>query len=299
MDISKLLDELGASGEDRSGVEKFFQANPSAASKASGWYENGLRQSDYDRKMNMLKAEHESAMQRVNETEQTLATTREGMNGQYLQAIRDREEAERKLSSVQARIKSVTTSYQVPLTEFDGFLSGDNPNPGGIPNPANPNPANNDQYVSREDFNTVVDLTKRLPMLPVTLMKLQREHHELTGTYFDEQTLMDKALELRKPIGEVADMMYGLTQKRQEKHDSAIRAEERSKADTEWKAKISREGANPIRSDIPGSQPGPVFNLKRPDVPNVPGPRPDRLQSGVEAAVAAFREGKYRQDKSA
>ncbi len=292
MDINKLLDELGATGEDRSAVESFFTKNPTAAQKASDWRENGLRQSDYDRKMNMLKAEVDADKSRVSQAEAAILASRDTMNGQYTKALQDREAAENKLAQTTARINRVATEYNIPVTEFgiDGA-------PGGNPNPAprnDPNPSpQDDRYVSKQDFETVVDLTKRLPMLPVQLMKLQREHQELFGTYFDEQTVIDKALELKKPLEQVADLMFGMTAKRTEKHDAQIRQEERAKVETEMKAKYSQSQVNPMRTDL-NVKPGPVFELKRPDVAGVPGPRADRTQSGVEAAVNAFREGKYR-----
>ena len=59
------------------------------------------------------------------------------------------------------------------------------------------------------------------------------------------------------------------------------------------KAKYSQVNVNPLRTDI-NVKPGPVFELKRPEPAGVPGPRADRSASGVEAAVNAFREGKYR-----
>jgi hypothetical protein len=296
MDISKLLDELGATGEDRTAVESFFTKNPTAAQKASDWRENGLRQSDYDRKMNMLKAEVDADKARVTQAEQAILASRDTMNGQYTKALEEREAAENALAATRARINRVATEYTIPLTEFG--IEGSNPNPPN-PQPQRPQTQPDPQYVSRQDFDTVVDLTKRLPMLPVQLMKLQREHQELFGTYFDEQTVIDKALELKKPLEQVADLMFGMTAKRNEKHDNQVRLEERAKVETEMKAKYSQANVNPMRTDV-NAKPGPVFELKRPEIAGVPGPRPDRLQSGVEAAVNAFRESKYRpQEKSA
>ena len=294
MDLSKFLDELGATGEDRANVEKFFTANPTAAQKATGWFENGLRQSDYDRKMNMLKAEVEAQKATLTQAEQTLLASRDTMNTQYTTALADREAAESKLAALQARIKNVATTYQVPVDEFGIPKDGDPP---PVRKEAQPNNPNND-FVSKNDFSQLAELTKKLPMLPVQLMKLQREHFELTGTHFDEMALVEKSLELQKPVEQVADLMFGLSQKRTEKHDAAIRADERAKAEVEMKAKYSREGANPIRTDL-NVQPSAVFKLSRPEPQGVPGPRPDRLQSGVEAAVNAFREGKYRPHQNA
>ena len=291
MDVAKLLDELGATGEDRTAVESFFSKNTKAAETVSGWRENGLRQSDYDRRMNMGKAEIEAEKARIADAERTLVSTRDTMNGQYTKALADREAAETRLAAVQARINRVATEYSVPVTEFG--LDAPNPDPNNPPRrePVNNNQSN-DQYVSKQDFETLTDLTKRLPMLPVTLMKLQREYHDLFGQYFDEQTVIDKALELKKPIEQVADLMFGMSTKRAEKHDAEIYAKATADADAKWKTKVSQMEVNPMRTDL-APKPGPVFELKRPEVAGVPGPRPDRTQSGVEAAVAAFREHKY------
>jgi hypothetical protein len=297
MDISKLLDELGATGEDRTAVESFFTKNPTAAQKASDWRENGLRQSDYDRKMNLGKAELDASQARVAQAEAAILASRDTMNGQYTKALEEREAAENALAATRARINRVATEYNIPATEFglDGTQQTQQTQQTQRTQQTQPDP----RYVSRQDFDTVVDLTKRLPMLPVQLMKLQREHQELFGTYFDEQTVIDKALELKKPLEQVADLMFGMTAKRNEKHDNQVRLEERAKVETEMKAKYSQANVNPMRTDV-NAKPGPVFELKRPEIAGVPGPRPDRLQSGVEAAVNAFRESKYRpQEKSA
>ena len=293
MDLNKFLDELGFSGEDRASVEKAFTANPAAVTKAAGFYENGLRQSDYDRKMNMLKAEVDAQRSNLTEAERTLLASRDTMNSQYTQALKDREEAENKLASLQSRIKNVATQYQVPVDEF-GL-----PKDGEQPPPVRTTPANNNQpdpqYASRQDFETLTDLTKRLPMLPIELMDIAQQYTDAFGTMkgFSAKAVVDKSLELQKPVGHVADLMYGLTAKQTEKHEATIRADERAKAETEFKAKYSREGANVIRPDLQ-TKPGAIFELKRPETAGVPGPRPDRTQSGVEAAVNAFREGKYR-----
>lgn len=298
MDINKLLDELGATGEDRTAVESFFTKNPNAAQKASDWRENGLRQSDYDRKMNMNKAEYEADKARLAQAEAAILASRDTMNGQYTQALADREEAQNKLAQTTARITRVATEYNIPVTEFgiDGTQTQQTQQTQQTRQTQQPQ---NDQYVSKQDFNTILDLTKKLPMLPVQLMKLQREHFELFGTSFDEEAVVNKALELHKPVAEVADLMFGMSAKRVEKHDAQIRQDERAKSDAEWKTKVSQNAVNPIRTDL-NIKPGAVFELKRPEqLQGIPGPRPDRLQSGVESAVNAFREGKYRAEKSA
>ena len=296
LDVNRLLDELGATGEDRTAVESFFTKNPTAAQKASDWRENGLRQSDYDRKMNMLKAEVDADKARVSQAEATILASRDTMNSQYTQALADREAAENRLAQTTARINRVATEYNIPVTEFG--IDGTQTQQTQQTQP--PRQQQNDDHVSRQDFNTVLELTKKLPMLPVQLMKLQREHFELFGTSFDEEAVVNKALELKKPLAEVADLMFGMSAKRVEKHDAQIRQDERAKADAEWKTKVSQNAVNPIRTDL-NVKPGPVFELKRPEaLQGIPGPRPDRLQSGVEGAVSAFREGKYRpQEKSA
>ena len=290
--VNALLDELGATGEDRTAVESFFTKNPTAAQKASDWRENGLRQSDYDRKMNMLKAEVDADRARIQQAEQTILASRDTMNAQYTQALADREAAENRLAQTTARINRVATEYNIPVTEF-GIDGTQTQQTQQTQQTTRQQTQQNDDYVSRKDFDTVVDLTKKLPMLPVQLMKLQREHHDLFGTYFDEEAVINKALELKRPLEQVADLMFGMSAKRVEKHDAQIRQEERSKVETELKAKYSQANVNPIRTDL-NAKPGPVFELKRPDPAGIPGPRADRTASGVEAAVSAFREGKYR-----
>jgi hypothetical protein len=297
MDVSKLLDELGATGEDRTAVERFFSANPNAAQKASDWRENGLRQSDYDRKMNMLKAEVTAEKTRISEAETQLAASRDTMNSQYTQALRDREEAQNRLAAVSARITRVATEYQVPVTEFGLDAAGTTPPNPAVTQPARePNPNNNGQFVSRADFDSLTDLTKRLPMLPVDIMAAERDYRKAFGNDdgFDPKAVINKALELQRPVAEAADLLYGIGAKQKERYEATIRQDERAKADAEWKTKVSQNAANPMRTDLTQA-PGVVFNLKRPEITGgTPGPRPDRTASGVEGAVAAFREGKYR-----
>lgn len=296
MDLNKFLDELGATGEDRSAVESFFTKNPNAATRVNDWRENGLRQSDYDRKMNMLKAEVDADKARVSQAEAAILASRDTMNGQYTQALADREAAENKLAQTTARINRVATEYNIPVTEFgiDGTQQAQQTQQ---TQHTRQTTQQADNSVSRQDFETLTDLTKKLPMLPVQLMKLQREHQELFGTYFDEEAVINKALELKKPLADVADLMFGMSAKRTEVHDNKIRQEAIAANDAVWKTKMSQQNVNPMRTDL-NVKPGPVFELKRPEaLQGIPGPRPDRLQSGVEGAVNAFREGKYRPEQ--
>lgn len=291
MDLSKLLDDLGAAGEDRTAIEKFFTDKPEAATKLNGWRENGLRQSDYDRLMNGSKAEITAEKERLKQAEQDLLKARDGMNGQFEQALKDKETSETRLAALIARTRRVATEYGVSEDEFkiDGVSAP--PASATVTPPAN---VDTSKFVSREEFEKVQQIASRLPMLAIRLPQMQREHIRLFGKEFDEQNLLDRAMKENRDIDTVFEQEFGITAKRKEVEEATIRADERSKAEAEFRARQSQENVNTVRTDImPRS---PLFQMKPIDVQRVAA---NRTSSGVAGAIAAFEAGKYAEKKSA
>lgn len=289
MDITKILDELGATGDERAGIEAFFTKNAGAAQKVADWHENGLRQSDYDRKMNGWKAQKEAEERRLKEAEATLIGSRDKMNQQYLDALKEREEAVAAKAALEAKMKTLADAYSIDPNDLK---LGETPPSKTVTQPPNPQPTGD--FVSRKDFEEVAGLLDRSVMLPVKLQKMQRQHHELFGNHFDEEELLAEAKRQERPIEQVWNDKFGVAQKREEVTAAKYRAEGKAAADQEWQAKVSQKQVEVMRTDL---QPrSPIFEVKRPTAAE---PVKDRTSSGVDAAVAAFNAGKYREQRSA
>lgn len=291
MDISKLLDELGASGEERAGIEAFFTKNEGAVKKVTEWRENGLRQSDYDRKMNGWKAQQEAEERRLKEAEATLVASRDKMNQQYLDALKEREEAVAAKAALEAKMKTLADAYSIDPNDIK--LGEPTPKP-VVTQPPNPQP--NGDYVSRKEYEEVVGLFDKGMKLAPAMQRIQLEHFKLFGNYdgFDPEELLTDALKQERSPEKVWKDKFGVDAKKEEITAAKYREEGRAEEEKKWQAKVSQGAVNPMRTDVQIKSP--IFEVKTPEKG---APIRDRTQSGVADAVAAFNSGKFREQKTA
>lgn len=306
INIKAILDELGATGDDRNLLEQYFTKNEPLAAKLNEWREGGLRQSDYTRRMEGLKATETAKLAELATQEQNLTQIRENMNAQFLQAQKDREAAEVRAAAMQAHVKRLQAEWNLPEAAVKDILDGAAPAPASAgPAPSVNGPVNFDasQFVSRKDYDELKSLALKLPTLATKLPGMRAQHQALFGECppdFEEK-LLAEAQKQQRPIETVWDNVYGVTEKRNAANEARIRADERAKAETEFKAKYSQSNVNPVtalRPDLNG-QNSPIFHqesgkYQRPGVT----PAMNRLTS-VQNAVQAFSQGKYRRPEVA
>jgi len=300
VDVKKFLDELGATGEDRAAVEQFFAKNDTAASKLKDWGENGLRQSDYSRRMDGLKATEDAKRAELQAEEARLAQARDGMNVQFLKANEDREKAEVATAAIAAKVKRLAVEWNIPEANVKDILGGA-PEVQAPPQQVNgPVQFDASKFVPRDEYNTLKDIALRMPELNIALTSIARQHQQLFGECPPdlERKLLDEARKQQRPIEQVWDNLYGVNEKRQAAHDTQVRQEERAKVETEWKAKLSAAsvGTMPLRPEVADS---PVFKLEPLNKNRPAAHGAAHAASSIGNAVTAFNSGKYKRPEFA
>lgn len=279
--LTKSLTEAGIAPE----AVTQLVANEKAAQTMQTWLESGLRQSDYDRKMNTGKAEIAASQRTLQEERDAFEKHKKAINDQFLSAQTEREKAESQLGTVRAKIKTASQVYGVDLEKE---LFGDAP-------PPNPNPPKPPESVIPDDFRRRVDEVAN--MVPLTLelqaemLDISRQHADLfpdKPLLFKE--LLEEATKQRRSPTQVWDDKFGATAKRQELRDKKISDEAYERAKQELEKKYSGQIVNGLRTTLPTS---PMFNLSK--EPLKPGDRNARSSEAVQRAVEALASGKYRQ----
>jgi hypothetical protein len=263
VDVNKLLDELGATGEERSQVEKFF-AKPEVLAKASDWYENGLRQSDYSRRMDGLAATERARMAQIESEEKRLKDTFDSLNTQFSKAQQEREQAETKAAAMAARVKTLAAEWNIPEAEVGKILENQAPPaPSSAPPASSTSPAALDpaQFVSRKEYETLAAVALKLPQFAAAFPMMRDQHRALFGSVPDdfETKILEEARKQERPLPVIWDNLYGVEQKKKEVHDTQIRADERAKVEAEYKQKYSRGEVAPMTLQSPAS---PIFSLE-------------------------------------
>jgi hypothetical protein len=241
--VTKNLTDLGL---DPQLVQQII-ANEKVAAGLQGYVESGLRQSDYDRKMNSGKAEIAAAKQELDEFKAKLESDRVRMNGQFLTAQQEREAAESRLAAVQAKAKTLGQVYGI---DAEKELFGD-----AIVQP----PARQTQQpdVSNDFTRRLEQVESLVPgqvNLTTELMDIARQHAELFPSQsLNFQDLMKDSIAQRRSPTSVWDDKFGATAKRQEITADKFRAEGRAQAEAEYKQKLSEQKVNPFGIATPPS----------------------------------------------
>ena len=291
MPFETVVKELTAAGVDATKVEELIK-DEKIATALQRSIENGLRQSDYDRKMNLGKAELAAEKQRLAEQAAELETTKTRMTAEFLEAHRQREEAEALNSEVLARAKTASAVYGTDLVKelFGDHTPGAPPArtaPAAAPPPAGPD--------VNKRIDGVEELFRALPNLMVDMQSIAIEHATLfPDKPFNPREIMDKAVELRQPVTQVWDNLYGATAKKQEIQAEKFRQEgavaERARLEQEQ----SKRAATPFGMKTPAS---PIFAAAAKSAAargtTETNGRDQRRAEAVQRATAAMAEGKY------
>jgi uncharacterized protein with von Willebrand factor type A (vWA) domain len=285
MPFEQLAKDLTAAGVSQAAAEEILK-NEQAAAALNGWREGGLRQSDYDRKMNSGKAEIEASRTALAEEKARLEADRARINEQYLSALQDREKAATQLATVRAKAKTVSDTYGI---EIDKELFG-----GEQPEPVKPKPAAEASGVPADvdrRLQTVEDLFRNNFEFQAQMLDIMMEHAQL----FPEKPLvvkelLDDAMKQRRTPKAVWDDKFGATAKRQDLHDEKIRLEGAAAERAKWEKKISEGAVNPLRMDVPASA---IFGLGANKLAQGPRDRGTRAAEAIQRATNALVAHKY------
>ena len=221
-----------------------------------------LRQADYDRTMNKLKADHKTAMDGVVGLQTELTGWRTEAQGKLDKAMGDLQARDTTIAQYQARVTQIATDYGLDLNTLMPAAAAA-PNPTASPAPsASPNPAANEGFRKfQEDFDKAKQI---FPLLPAELHDLSVEHQELYGKPLSKSLeLVSTALKEGRSVRDVWAEQYKVEDRRkeitlqaQQQHDAEIRADERNKVLSEASVPTFRPDAprSPIFSAIPQKQ---------------------------------------------
>ena len=288
LDLNGWLEEAtkraGLSAEERKTLEGVLGSKPGFTTYLE---ESGLRQSDYDRKMNKLKEEHEQRLAEIAEKEAAADrfATQNGEwyaqnNSAFIKAQKDIATLREKEAALTERMRGLATRYGVPEEE----LNIPAPVAPAVPDAAAP-AFDTSKFVSRDE---AMKEMAAMPLVTAELQELAEDHRDLFGKPLrGAKDLVQKAIKANKSIRQVWEEENKVADRRKANEEAAInkRIED-----------AVRERETKIRSEV-----------------NLPAPRPTEQRSpvvdhfakgrvaeakdsgrGLRAALAAYNEGKYR-----
>lgn len=287
LDLNGWLEEAtkraGLSAEER----RLLEGVVSKPGLSTYLEESGLRQSDYDRKMNKLKEEHEQRLAEIAEKEAAVDRFA-AQNGQWYsensgkltKAERDLQTLREKEAALTEKMRGLATRYGVPEDELN------------LPTPTTPAAAtaapafDTSKFVSRDE---ALKEMAAMPLVTAELQELAEDHRDLFGKPLrGTKELVQKAIKANKSIRQVWEEENKVADRRRANEEAAInkRIED-----------AVRERETKIRSELhlpeprPHEQHSPIVDRFAKGRAADAGKDPSR---GLRAALAAYGEGKYR-----
>jgi len=286
MPFETVVKELTAAGVDPAKAEEIIK-DEKIATALQHSLEHGLRQNEFDRKMNLGKAELAAEKQRVAEQAAGLETERTRMTEQFLEAQKQREAADMVLAEALARAKTAEATYGVPLTKeiFGDHTPG--PAPTRKPEPVQQPPAVDPALGKRMD--DLEGLFQALPELQLEFQDIAVRHAQLfPDKPLDMKAVWSKAKELRQKPTQVWDNLFGATQKEEEIVAERYRLEGEARARTKFEQDASKRAAAPF--GVPAA-PSPIFAAAANK--NTGNDRTRNMAEAVQRATEAMMSGKY------
>lgn len=256
-----------------------------------------LRQSDYSKQMDALKAQIKTQQDELAAANERLAAevaewaVVQAKGKDATEKMRtDMEAAQNDVLRLQQALRKTATDHQL---NYDDLVKGIDVKP-PVKVDDKTNVIDTSKFVGTDQHAA---LTRMALRLPAQLAAIQHEHHELTGEWLNPETIIAeietragtprnaKSLEAR----DVWEELHGIPAKREakakEKHDKEIAdAEARGAERARSESQLPNGGAPPV------GQHAPVFRQEHKSVLQRP-------SAGVpnQSAVTALRSGKYRQ----
>jgi len=288
-----LMEDMGFTEKEITEQKLIEAFTPDRIAKLEEGY---MRQSDYDKSQNELKAEIKkqsddlaAAQQRLDAEVAEWATVQASGRQATDKMRTDLEAAQNDVLRFQQVLKKTADSAGL---NYDDLVKGIEPKPPVKKD--EPPPFDESKFVSRDSYQALVNMALHTPAI---LDRIQREHFELTGEYVNPEEIVaevqtraktkgnQKSLELR----DVWEEKYGIAEKRTAKakkdHDEEIAA-----AEKRGREAAMSEAALPGGGQMPVGSHAPIFRGERKSVLERPQP-----QVASQAAVTALRTGKYRQ----
>jgi hypothetical protein len=186
---------------------------------------SALRQADYDRLMNQTKTQLSSKMQEIQGYEQSLATWRGQTEAQVAQV-----QAELNKARAEAqRIRQVAYSYNLTDEDLGAPVApattppGVDPTQSGTKMTDTPKPFSIDDVLTNEKFQ---ELSQMFTLLPAEVADITAEHVRLFGAQPDKmREITNKALAERRPLRDVWEETYEVSDKREDLKKVAFEAE--------------------------------------------------------------------------
>jgi hypothetical protein len=247
--------------------------------------EMALRQSDYSRRMTEVQNKEKS----LTETERALTQWKSEAEAKLKQAMTDRDSLRTTQSQYEAQVRKVADAYGFDADE----VLKPNGQPVAVSSPMSQPSIDPNNFISKEEWTKQsATVQQLLPQLTGTMIDLAAQHQSLFGQPLgNSRVLLEKALAEKRSLEDVWADEYKVAERRQQVADEKqkqwedkIRAEERQKIMSEQSLPMS------ARSDQPRAA---VFTMGTESKKETTAPADQNR--GVESAIRAWNEGKYRQ----
>ncbi len=286
-DLDAFLKDLGATGEE----ETTLRAALGKPERLTLLEQNQLRQSDFSKNSNALKAEQTKLSQASDRLTAEMAEWAkiQAEGGEVTKKMRDDlDKAQQKVLTLTQRVERVATEAGLdPAKALEGI---DQVVP---PKKDEPAPIDMSKYVSAEQFaammNWQVDLATELPMIA-------QEHFDLTGERLDTRAFKSEIAERAKNKNANLDPRavwedkYQIQPKREAKTQAA-RTAEIQQAEQRGFERARTEAALPTPS-APGQHSPLLKTVGEGHTSKLQRPAPEK---GIASAAAALQSGKYRE----
>ena len=284
-ETSAWLNDLKAQGNLDDATFNALKASLEGNDKADGFVKDSVhRQADYSRAMAATQAAQEELRKReaaLTNYQAELGTWKEGADKTFQQAIKDREDATRKLNNTLSRLR--TTAVAAGMSEEEVLKDLDAP-----PVVKEKESVDTSHFVTRDQ---IMQTVQESALIDAAIYDIATEYHELTGAPLrDAAKLVGEAIAAKKPLSQYVAEKFNFSKLRNDRAEAGIQTRINEAVAAE-RAKILSDATlgNPRgtgRDDLKGS---PILGteLKAPQ----PGAQPG---GGISAAVAAFQQGLYK-----
>ena len=289
-EVEELVKEWGLTDEERKVLEPII-GKPERQEKVKA---QGLRQSEFTRKMQALDKQKQELETAIAEKEkavlndaQSLSTWKAGADKTLAENHKALEDYRIKAFKLEERMKALATQYGVDPKEL-GLEGEPTPPPKSKEEPPEPDK----RYFAREEADRLLTEVKSSPFIAAELEDIVDEHRTLFGKGLNRRELVTNALKNKRSlreewetVNEVAKKRDELNEKRIEERINAKVAEERTKILSEHKLPVTR-----------GADTGSPLLAMRDDL-RLEGKERSRPNdtSAIDAAVQAYNAGKYRE----
>ena len=289
-DLQSWLDEAtkraGLSQQERETLAGAITSTPKIQTYLE---ESSLRQSDYDRNMNRLKAEHQQRLDEIAAKEAEVDGFQKRIggwydenNGKFVKTQEELETLRVREVQLQERMKSLASRYGVPEEELNI--------PTTTTTTTTPPPAPSfdaTKFMSREEAE---QFGRTMPLVTAELQELVEEHRELFGKPLrGSRELVAKAMKTGKTIRSVWEEEHKVADRKRQMDEEAVqRRIDTAVAERELKVRSEQN----LPAPRPDAQRSPIVDRFAKDRSTTE--RTTDPGRGLRNALAAYNEGKYR-----